>query len=137
MTYTNKNTFGEVCDTWHNTCFYWCKVIAEVVEIIGGARNPQEWGDHPYDLYEEQQKELLKFQEKNPEKRKKLVEILVFCQNKSHKKTIEMTDKKIFINVKDVHFILDEMKNVGIDIKNIRKYTDDELQNLLRQRRDV
>lgn len=98
--------------------------------LRGGARNPQEWGDHPYDLYD-QQKELLDFQKKNPEKRQILVEILVKCQNKKFKKTIEIPDKKIFINVKDVEFILTEMRNVGVDIKNIRKYNDDELQNLL------
>lgn len=137
MTYSNKNTFGEVCETWHLTCFYWCKVISEVIEIITGARNPQEWGDHPYDLYEEQQRELLLYQQKNPEKRKKLVEVHLALQNKKHNKSVLIEDKKIFINVKDVQFIINELKNVGVDVKNIKNYTDDELYNLLRQRRDV
>lgn len=127
----NTNTWNEVCSTWGTTCFNWAPCLAEAIEIIeGGARNPQEWGDHPYDLYD-QQKELLDFQKKNPEKRQILIEILVKCQNKKFKKTIEIPDKKIFINVKDVEFILNEMRNVGVDIKNIRKYNDDELQNLL------
>lgn len=127
----NTNTWNEVCSTWGTTCFNWGPCLAEAIEILeGGARNPQEWGDHPYDLYD-QQKELLDFQKKNPEKRQILVEILVKCQNKKFKKTIEIPDKKIFINVKDVEFILTEMRNVGVDIKNIRKYNDDELQNLL------
>ncbi len=127
----NTNTWNEVCSTWGTTCFNWAPCLAEAIEIIeGGARNPQEWGDHPYDLYD-QQKELLDFQKKNPVKRQILVEILVKCQNKKFKKTIEIPDKEIFINVKDVEFILTEMRNVGVDIKNIRKYNDDELQNLL------
>lgn len=127
----NTNTWNEVCSTWDTTCFNWAPCLAEAIEIIeGGARNPQEWGDHPYDLYD-QQKELLDFQKKNPVKRQILVEILVKCQNKKFKKTIEIPDKEIFINVKDVEFILNEMRNVGVDIKNIRKYKDDELQNLL------
>lgn len=127
----NTNTWNEVCSTWGTTCFNWGPCLAEAMEIIeGGARNPQEWGDHPYDLYD-QQKELLDFQKKNPVKRQILVEILVKCQNKKFKKTIEIPDKEIFINVKDVEFILTEMRNVGVDIKNIRKYNDDELQNLL------
>lgn len=127
----NTNTWNEVCSTWGTTCFNWGPCLAEAMEIIeGGARNPQEWGDHPYDLYD-QQKELLDFQKKNPVKRQILVEILVKCQNKKFKKTIEIPDKEIFINVKDVEFILNEMRNVGVDIKNIRKYNDDELQNLL------
>lgn len=127
----NTNTWNEVCSTWGTTCFNWAPCLAEAIEILeGGARNPQEWGDHPYDLYD-QQKELLDFQKKNPVKRQILVEILVKCQNKKFKKTIEIPDKEIFINVKDVEFILTEMRNVGVDIKNIRKYNDDELQNLL------
>lgn len=127
----NTNTWNEVCSTWDTTCFNWAPCLAEAIEIIeGGARNPQEWGDHPYDLYD-QQKELLDFQKKNPNKRQILVDIYIKCQNKKFKKTIEIPDKKIFINVKDVEFILNEMRNVGVDIKNIRKYKDDELQNLL------
>jgi hypothetical protein len=128
----NTNTWNEVCTTWNTTCFTWAPCIEDVAGIIdyGGARNPQEWGDHPYDLYD-QQKELLDYQEKNPEKHSKLIEIYVKCHNKKYNKTILIPEKKIFINVKDVEFILDELKNVGVDIKNIRKYNDDELHNLL------
>jgi len=128
----NTNTWNEVCSTWNTTCFNWAPCIAEAIEIIeGGARDPQAWGDYPYDLYD-RQRELLDFQKKNPIKRQILIEILIKCQNKKYKKTIEIPDKDIFINVKDVEFILKEMQNVGVDIKNIRKYNDDELQNLLR-----
>ena len=42
-----------------------------------------------------------------------------------------MPDKDIFIKVKDVEFILNEIRSVGVDIKNIRKYNDNELHNLL------
>lgn len=126
-------SFGAVCTTWGATCNEWSVCISEVVGIIdyGGARNPQEWGDHPFDNYEDQQKALLDFQEKNPVKRARLIDILLKCQNKKYKKTIELSDKKIFITVKDVNFIVDTLNEVGVDIKNIRKYKDDELHNLL------
>ena len=128
----NTGTWGSTCDTWNTACFTWAPCIAEVVEILeGGARNPQEWGDHPFDLYEDQQKALLDFQKKNPQKRAVLVDIYIKCANKKFKKTIELPSKDIFIKVKDVELILNEVRNVGIDIKKIRKYNDDELHNLL------
>lgn len=129
---SNTGTWGTTCDTWGTACFTWAPCIAEVVEIIeGGARNPQEWGDHPFDNYEDQQKALLDFQVKNPVKRAKLVDILLNCKNKKFNKTIEIPDKNIFIKVSDVHFIVDTLNEVGVDVKNIKKYNDDELQNLL------
>lgn len=129
---SNTGTWGTTCDTWGTACFTWAPCIAEVVEIIeGGARNPQEWGDHPFDNYEDQQKALLDFQLKNPVKRAKLVDILLNCKNKKFNKTIEIPDKNIFIKVSDVHFIVDTLNEVGVDVKNIKKYNDDELQNLL------
>lgn len=123
-------TFGNTCTSWGSTCTYWC--VAEVKEIIegGGARNPQEWGDHPYDLYDAE-KELQNYQLNHPDKRKRLIEIYVQCYDKKYKKTVTIPESEIFIKVKDVEFILDEMKSVGIDITNIRKYSDDELHNLL------
>lgn len=133
MTYTGQNTFGEICEMWKDCCFNWC--IAEAIEIVtSGARNPEEWGDHPYDLYDKE-KQLQDYQEQNPEKRKKLVQIYVNCYNKKFKKTIEIPEKKIFIKVKDVEFLIKEIQNIGIDIKNIRNYNDNEIQNIFRQRR--
>jgi hypothetical protein len=127
----DSNLWNEVCTTWNNTCNKWGQCIAEVIEELGGARNPQEWGDHPFDNYEDQQKALLDFQKKNPEKRSVLVDIYVKCANKKFKKSIELPAKDIFIKIEDVQLILNEMKKVGVDIKNIRKYKDDELHNLL------
>lgn len=129
---SGTGTFGDVCETWSTNCRLWSDCLYQVVEeVLGGARNPQEWGDHPFDNYDDQQKALLDFQEKNPVKRARLVEILLKCQNKKYKKTIEITDTKIFITVKDVDFIINTLNEVGVDIKNIRKYKDDELHNLL------
>lgn len=126
------NLWNEVCTTWNQTCNTWGDCLAQVIEIIeGGARNPQEWGDHPFDNYEEQQKALLDFQLKNTVKRARLVDILLNCKNKKFNKTVEIPDKNIFIKVNDVHFIIDTLNEVGVDIKNIRNYKDDELQNLL------
>lgn len=131
MTYTGQNTFGEICEMWKDCCFNWC--IAEAIEIvIGGARNPEEYSDEqPYGLLTDKEKQLQDYQEKNPEKRKKLVQIYTNCYNKKFKKTIEIPEEKIFIKVKDVEFLIKEIQNIGINLKNIRNYDDDELQNLL------
>ena len=128
----NTNTWNEVCTTWDTTCFNWAPCIAEVAAIVeeGGARDPQYWGDSPYDLYNKE-KELYDYQYEQPEKRKRLIQIYIKCHEKKFNKTIELPDKDIFIKVKDVEFILNEIRSVGVDIKNIRKYNDNELQNLL------
>ena len=128
----NTNTWNEVCTTWDTTCFKWAPCIADGAAIVeeGGARDPQYWGDAPYDLYNKE-KELYDYQYEEPEKRKRLVQIYIKCHEKKFNKTIEMPDKDIFIKVKDVEFILNEIRSVGVDIKNIRKYNDNELHNLL------
>lgn len=125
-------TFGGQCGTWSTVCNLWSECISEVAAIIdyGGARDPQYWGDHPFDLYNKDL-ELEKYQQEQPQKHQRLIEIYVKCCEKKFKKTIKIPEQKIFIKVKDVEFILNEMKSVGIDIKNIRKYTDNELHNLL------
>jgi hypothetical protein len=123
-------TFGGQCGTWGTVCNLWIECISEVVDIIGGgARDPQYWGDHPFDLYNKDL-ELEKYQQEQPQKHQRLIEIYVKCCEKKFKKTIKIPEQKIFIKVKDVEFILNEMKSVGVDIKNIRKYTDNELHNL-------
>lgn len=128
----NVATFGGQCGTWGNVCNLWSECISEVVEILeGGARNPQEWGDHPFDNYEDQQKELLDFQKKNPQKRSVLIDILIKCTNKKYKKTIELPTKNVFIKVEDVNFIVNTLNEAGVDIKNIKQYNDDDLNNLL------
>jgi hypothetical protein len=124
-------TFGGQCGTWGTVCNLWSECISEVVDIIGGgARDPQYWGDHPFDLYNKDL-ELENYQQEQPQKHQRLIEIYVKCCEKKFKKTIKIPEQKIFIKVKDVEFILNEMKSVGVDIKNIRKYTDNELHNLL------
>lgn len=128
----NNNLWGTNCSIWSQYCIEWSECIAEVVEIVeGGARNPAEWGDHPFDNYEDQQKALLDFQVKNPVKRGKLVDILLKCKNKKFNKTIEIPDKNIFVKINDVKFIIKTLNEVGVEIKNIKKYTDDQLKNLL------
>jgi hypothetical protein len=123
-------TFGGQCGTWGTVCNLWSECISEVVDIIGGgARDPAYWGDHPFDLYNKDL-ELEKYQQEQPQKHQRLIEIYVKCCEKKFKKTIKIPEQKIFIKVKDVEFILNEMKSVGVDIKNIRKYTDNELHNL-------
>jgi len=124
-------TFGGQCGTWGTVCNLWGQCISEVVEILGGgARNPQEWGDHPFDLYNKDL-ELEKYQQEQPQKHKRLIEIYVKCANKKYNKTIVVPETKVTVNVQDVEFILNTLNEVGVDIKNIRKYTDSDLNNLL------
>ena len=124
-------TFGGQCGTWGTVCNLWSECISDVVEIIeGGARNPQEWGDHPFDLYNKDL-ELEKYQQEQPQKRQRLIEIYVKCANKKYNKTIVVPETKVTVNVQDVEFILNTLNEVGVDIKNIRKYTDSDLNNLL------
>jgi hypothetical protein len=123
---STTGTFGDVCTTWGQTCNLWSQCISEVVEIIeGGARNPQEWHDPPF--YEE----LEKYQQKYPQKKEILIKIYVKCVNKKYNKTIVVPENKVKVNVRDVEFILSTLKEVGVDVKNIRKYTDNDLNNLL------
>ena len=127
----STNIWNEVCTTWNDTCNLWSQCIGEVVEIIeGGARDPQFWGDHPFDLYNKDL-ELEKYQREQPQKHKRLIEIYVKCANKKYNKTIVVPETKVSVNVQDVEFILKTLKEVGVDVKNIRKYTDSELNNLL------
>jgi hypothetical protein len=112
-------------------CNLWSECISDVVEIIeGGARNPQEWGDHPFDLYNKDL-ELEKYQREQPQKQKRLIEIYVKCANRKYNKTIVVPETKVSVNVQDVEFILKMLNEVGVDVKNIRKYTDSDLNNLL------
>jgi len=119
-------TFGGQCGTWGTVCNLWSECISDVVEIIeGGARNPQEWHDPPF--YEE----LEKYQREQPQKQKRLIEIYVKCANRKYNKTIVVPETKVSVNVQDVEFILKMLNEVGVDVKNIRKYTDSDLNNLL------
>ena len=119
-------TFGGQCGTWGTVCNLWSECITEVVDIIGGgARDPQEWHDPPF--YEE----LEKYQQKYPQKKEILIKIYVKCVNKKYNKTIVVPETKVKVNVQDVEFILKTLNEVGVDIKNIRKYTDNDLNNLL------
>ena len=124
-------TFGGQCGTWGTVCNLWSECITEVVDIIGGgARDPQYWGDHPFDLYNKDL-ELEKYQQEQPQKQKRLIEIYVKCANKKYNRTIVVPENKVKVNVRDVEFILSTLKEVGVDVKNIRKYTDNDLNNLL------
>ena len=123
---STTGTFGDVCTTWGQTCNLWSQCISAVVEeVFGGARDPQFWHDPPF--YEE----LEKYQDKFPDKKDILIKIYVKCANKKYEKTFKLPEKKIKVNVDDVRFILNTLNEVGVDVKNIRKYKDDELDKLL------
>ena len=124
-------TFGGQCGTWGTVCNLWSECISDVVDIIGGgARDPAFWLDHQFDLYNKDL-ELEKYQQEQPQKQKRLIEIYVKCANKKYNRTIVVPENKVKVNVRDVEFILKTLKEVGVDVKNIRKYTDNDLNNLL------
>ena len=117
---------------WEDEQRLWEDIYLIIEELVdgSGARNPQEWGDHPFDLYNKDL-ELEKYQREQPQKHKRLIEIYVKCANKKYNKTIVVPETKVSVNVQDVEFILKTLKEVGVDVKNIRKYTDGDLNNLL------
>lgn len=123
---STTGTFGGVCETWSTNCRLWSDCLYQVVEeVFGGARDPQYWHDPPF--YEE----LDKYQERHPDKSDLLIKIYVKCANKKYKNEFKLPKKKIKVNVDDVQFILTTLKEVGVDVKNIRNYNDDDLNNLL------
>jgi hypothetical protein len=119
-------TFGGQCGTWGTVCNPWSECISEVIDIIGGgARDPQYWGDPPF--YEE----LDKYQRKYPDKKEILIKIYIKCVNKKYNKTIVVPEKKVKITVQDVEFIVNTLNEVGVDVTNIRKYKDGDINRLL------
>jgi hypothetical protein len=127
----NVNNWGSTCETWSSNCNLWSRCISEVVEIIeGGTRDPAFWGDHPFDLYNKDL-ELEKYQQEQPQKQQRLIQIYVKCANRKYNKNIVIPENKVKVNIRDVEFILTTLKEVGVDIKNINKYNDGELRNLL------
>lgn len=119
-------TFGGQCGTWGTVCNLWSECISEVIDIIGGgARDPQYWGDPPF--YEE----LDKYQQKYPNKKEILIKIYIKCVNKKYNKTIVVPEKKVKITVRDVEFIVNTLNEVGVDVTNIRKYKDGDINRLL------
>jgi hypothetical protein len=119
-------TFGGQCGTWGTVCNLWSECISEVIDIIGGgARDPQYWGDPPF--YEE----LDKYQQKYPNKKEILIKIYIKCVNKKYNKTIVVPEKKVKITVQDVEFIVNTLNEVGVDVTNIRKYKDGDINRLL------
>lgn len=119
-------TFGGQCGTWGTVCNLWGECISEVIDIIGGgARDPQYWGDPPF--YEE----LDKYQQKYPNKKEILIKIYIKCVNKKYNKTIVVPEKKVKITVQDVEFIVNTLNEVGVDVTNIRKYKDGDINRLL------
>lgn len=124
-------TFGNNCETWSSDCNPWIQCLFDVIprpptddDLVSGARNPQEYDD----LYADK---LEKYQEQNPDKKENLIQIYVKCFNKKFEKDIKVPENKVNITVKDVDFIVDTLKEVGVDVKNIKNYTDKDINDRL------
>jgi hypothetical protein len=118
---TDVETFGGQCGIWGTVCNLWseCDVV-DIIEFEGG-----NIAVPPYleDLYNKDL-ELDTYQQEQLQKNKRLIEIYVNCFNIKYNKIIVVSEKKAKVIVQDVGFILKTINEVGVDVKNIRKYTD-------------
>lgn len=98
-------------------------IINDLVEQSSGARDPQEWGDHPFDLlqddkkFEEIREELQhNLDRMSNQNKNKLVEVMVQMQNGkfSDKKTPK---QNIRISVNDIRTVA---KQLTVEISNIK-----------------
>ena len=110
---------------WENETRLWQDVYIIIDDLIGGgARDPQYWGDHPFDLLEDQQRinEIRDQLQQNLDRmtqlhKNKLVEILILMGDAS------VTDKKrsnkdIKITVENVQTIVRQLK---VEITNFKE----------------
>jgi len=125
---SQENTFENTCETWANNCNLWSDCLDEVIDVIGGARNPQEWGDYPFDTYEDNLDQYLK---DNPDKKQRLIQIYIKCLDKKSEKTAIVSEKDIKIKVNNVKFILETLNEANVNISKIKDYSDDDLRDIL------
>lgn len=112
--------------TWNSEQRHWEDVYIIISDLLdqSGARNPQEWGDHPLDLLENDAKfngikeELQRNLDKASDQYKnKLIEVMILMGNDkiSEKKT---SRKDIRITVEDIRMIA---KQLTVEISDIRE----------------
>lgn len=104
--------------TWDSEVRLWEEVYYIIEELIeGGRRNPEEWGDMPYQqeernaaLREKLQQDLDRLSE---EKKEKLIEVLVTIDGKKYE------NKKLVKNKKDIKITVDDVKLIANNYLNI------------------
>lgn len=111
--------------TWDSEIREWENVYIIIEELIGGARDPQYWGDYPFseqkpkedndqqinEIRHEIEKNLEKL---NDKKKQKLIEVLVTIDGEKYKETKNKNIKDIKISVKDIETIAKNYLNIEI-----------------------
>lgn len=103
--------------TWNEEIRLWEEVYDIIDELIGGIKNPEEWGEMPYQqqdtnaaLREQLQQNLDRL---SAEKQQKLIEVLVNIDGKNYE------NKKLVKNKKDIKITVDDVKLIANNYLNI------------------
>ncbi len=109
--------------TWDAEERLWEEVYIIIEDLVSGARNPQEWGDHPFDLLEDDRKfhEIREQLQNNLDRmseqhKSKLVEVMILMGEAkvSDKKTAK---RDIRITVDDIRLIANQLRVEISDVK--------------------
>lgn len=103
--------------TWNEEIRLWEEVYDIIEELTGGTKNPEEWGEMPYQqqdtnaaLREQLQQNLDRL---SVEKQQKLIEVLVNINGKSYE------NKRMVKNKKDIKITVDDVKLIANNYLNI------------------
>lgn len=103
--------------TWNEEIRLWEEVYDIIDELMGGIKNPEEWGEMPYQqqdtnaaLREQLQQNLDRL---STEKQQKLIEVLVNIDGKNYE------NKKLVKNKKDIKITVDDVKLIANNYLNI------------------
>lgn len=103
--------------TWNSEIRLWEEVYDIIDELIGGTKNPEEWGEMPYQqqdanaaLREQLQQNLDRL---SAEKQQKLIEVLVSIDGKNYE------NRKMVSNKKDIKITVDDVKLIANNYLNI------------------
>jgi len=108
---------------WESEQRLWQEVYIVIDDLLGGARDPQYWGDHPFDLAEDQQRinEIRDQLQQNLDRmtqqnKNKLIEVLILMGDASVADK-KKTNKDIKITVENVQSIARQLKVEITDFK--------------------
>jgi hypothetical protein len=103
--------------TWNDEIRLWEEVYDIIEDLIGGTKNPEEWGEMPYQqqdvnaaLREQLQQNLDRL---STEKQQKLIEVLVSIEGKDY------INKRMVKNKKDIKITIDDVKLIANNYLNI------------------
>ena len=104
-------------NVWDAEIRLWEEVYDIIEDLIGGTKNPEEWGEMPYQqqdvnaaLREQLQQNLDRL---STEKQQKLIEVLVSIEGKDY------INKRMVQNKKDIKITIDDVKLIANNYLNI------------------